>query len=226
MPNRRLTREDRRAIEAAVIAGRGYAEIARELGRPTSTISREVNRNGGHNHYRASAAHEAAARRAYRNSSRSDSAHGPKWSDELEQELVEMMCGAGFPRMMARVLITLLVSDSGSLTAAELVEGLGVSTASVSKAINFLAAMNFVRRERIGTHRRERYTVDAHMWRAVWTAQTDTIASWVTAIQASADALDVASPAGARLHEMGRFLSFLRVEMVQALQRWSAQEPG
>lgn len=45
-----------------------------------------------------------------------------------------MMCDAGFPRMMARALITLLVSERGGLTATELVARLRVSSATVSKA--------------------------------------------------------------------------------------------
>jgi IS30 family transposase len=40
------------------------AEIAKQLGRPTSTVSREVRRNGGGVRYRAAGAHRAARRRA------------------------------------------------------------------------------------------------------------------------------------------------------------------
>lgn len=42
MPGARLTLEDRRQIAGWMTEGLGYAEIARRLGRPTSTISREV----------------------------------------------------------------------------------------------------------------------------------------------------------------------------------------
>ena len=42
MPGGRLTQEDRRHIAAGLAEGLGYAEIARRLGRPTSTVSREV----------------------------------------------------------------------------------------------------------------------------------------------------------------------------------------
>ncbi len=43
-----------------------YAEIARRLQRPTSTITREVMRNGGPTAYRADLAHRATEQRARR----------------------------------------------------------------------------------------------------------------------------------------------------------------
>ncbi|NUT46387.1 MAG: helix-turn-helix domain-containing protein, partial [Saccharothrix sp.] len=51
MPGGRLTDEDRRDIAAGLALGLGYAEIARRLGRPTSTVTREVIRNGGPGDY-------------------------------------------------------------------------------------------------------------------------------------------------------------------------------
>ena len=59
--------------------------------------------------------------------------------------------------MMARVMACLTLSDSGSLTAAELAERLRVSPASVSKAIAFLETQDLVRRFRDEGGRRERY---------------------------------------------------------------------
>ncbi|MEV0780065.1 helix-turn-helix domain-containing protein, partial [Streptomyces sp. NPDC050428] len=66
MPGGRLTAEDRRDIGAGLAGGLGYAEIARRLGRPTSTVSREVARNGGADGYRADRALRATERRARR----------------------------------------------------------------------------------------------------------------------------------------------------------------
>lgn len=64
MPGSRLTRRDRRTIAAGLADGLGYAEIARRLARPTSTISREVTRNGGRAGYDPDAAHRTTKRRA------------------------------------------------------------------------------------------------------------------------------------------------------------------
>ena len=66
MPGGRLTYQDRKKIAEALAEGISHAEIARRLGRPTSTVSREVNRNGGPDGYRPDQAHQATERRAQR----------------------------------------------------------------------------------------------------------------------------------------------------------------
>ncbi len=58
--------EERETIALGVARDECLAEIARRMGRPTSTISREVKRNGGRDAYRASTAQRASAHRARR----------------------------------------------------------------------------------------------------------------------------------------------------------------
>ena len=57
MPGGRLTQQERQQIALGLADGLAYAEIARRLDRPTSTITREVMRNGGPTSYRADLAH-------------------------------------------------------------------------------------------------------------------------------------------------------------------------
>src|ERR1700755_764667 len=66
MPGGRLTQQERQQIATGLADGLAYAEIARRLDRPTSTITREVMRNGGPTGYRADLAHRATERRAHR----------------------------------------------------------------------------------------------------------------------------------------------------------------
>ena len=54
-----LTLPEREEISRAVVAGHSIRSIARQLGRAPSTISREIDRNGGQDDYRASQADEA-----------------------------------------------------------------------------------------------------------------------------------------------------------------------
>ena len=61
-----LTLVEREEISRAVVAGHSIRSIATSLGRAPSTISREINRNGGLSHYRASSADQAAWDRAHR----------------------------------------------------------------------------------------------------------------------------------------------------------------
>jgi IS30 family transposase len=61
-----LTMAEREEISRGVVAGHSLRSIAASLGRAPSTISREINRNGGRRCYRASEADLAAWDRAYR----------------------------------------------------------------------------------------------------------------------------------------------------------------
>jgi IS30 family transposase len=61
-----LTLADREEISRGLIAERSLRSIARSLGRAASTISREIRRNGGVKHYRATQSDTAAWDRARR----------------------------------------------------------------------------------------------------------------------------------------------------------------
>ena len=64
--SRSLTLAEREEISRGLAGCRSLRSIAAKLGRSPSTISREVNRNGGVKHYRASQADQAAWDRAHR----------------------------------------------------------------------------------------------------------------------------------------------------------------
>ncbi|CAM5501653.1 hypothetical protein SVIOM342S_08760 [Streptomyces violaceorubidus] len=168
MPGGGLTQHERRQIALGLADGLAYAEIARRLERPTSTVTREVMRNGGPTAYRADLAHRAAehrARRRGKGASREPGtppqAHGrdAEAVREYEELFTTVFMRSGLPRMTARVLAGLYTTDAGSLTAAELAGGLRISPASVSKAVAFLENQGLIRRER-DERRRERYVVD------------------------------------------------------------------
>ena len=61
-----LTLAEREEISRGIACDLSLRAIATQLGRAASTVSREVNRNGGLQHYRASRADEAAWDRAHR----------------------------------------------------------------------------------------------------------------------------------------------------------------
>jgi len=66
MPGARLTREERYVIERAIRFDQSLSEAARQLGRPVSTVCREVVRNGGLAGYGAFKANRIAEERARR----------------------------------------------------------------------------------------------------------------------------------------------------------------
>ena len=61
-----LTLAEREEISRGIVAGGSIRAIAAELGRAASTVSREVQRNGGRRRYRANQADQAAWYRAHR----------------------------------------------------------------------------------------------------------------------------------------------------------------
>jgi predicted transcriptional regulator len=215
MPGGRLTLDDRKQVAAWLAEGLGYAEIARRLGRPTSTISREVARNSASGVYLADRAQHVAGHRARRR--RSVGFTEPATGDERVREFVDrfatVLASTGLPRMTARVFVCLVTADENGLTAADLVATLRVSPASVSKAIAFLESMDLVVRQQNPGARRERYLVDDDVWLRAW--QTDTGAHGAVAAAAAQgiEILGADTVAGERLHRMGQFFGLLSERM-------------
>ncbi|MGC9542891.1 helix-turn-helix domain-containing protein [Streptomyces sp. UG1] len=224
MPGGRLTQQERQQIALGLADGLAYAEIARRLDRPTSTITREVMRNGGPTAYRADLAHRATERRAHRRRQAAsrrpqvpEQAHGrdAEAVREYEETLTTVFMQTGTPKMMARVMACLCISDTGSLTASGLVQRLQVSPASISKAVAFLESQGLVRRER-DEHRRERYIVDDDVWYQSMMASARGIAQIAETARQGVNVLGSRTPAAARLENIARFLDFISESTARA----------
>jgi Helix-turn-helix domain/MarR family len=229
MPGSRLTEEDRRNIAAGLAEGLGYTDIGQRLRRPASTIMREVARNGGPEGYRADQAHEATRHRA-RRPKQTQAAVPPVPSSvdgrdtqvvqDFSRSLTALIEKQGMPRMAAKVLVSLCVTDSAALTAADLVQQLGVSPASVSHAVTFLEQQGMILRERTPGERRERYVVDEGIWlRSILTTvqRNDDL---VAASQRGVEILGATTPAGARFAYSADFLQFMSDLFRYAMEQW------
>lgn len=227
MPEGRLTRQDRQRIATGLAEGRAYAEIARRLDRPTSTISREVGRNGGPSDYRPERAHQATARRARRGTPARSPEAEPQDRKvfEVEEGAVEMAIGMGLPKMVARVLISLWLSEDGRLTAAELSRGLKVSPASISMAVGYLTHQGLIRRERDPQRRRDIYVVDDDAWHhsTVISARQTLAAAEIT--KAAGETLGLNTPVGRRLARGGAFLERISLDALASAERWRDLPP-
>ncbi|MEU7015843.1 helix-turn-helix domain-containing protein [Streptomyces sp. NPDC046385] len=217
-----MTQQERHRIAAGLTGGLSYAEIARRLGRPTSTISREVTRNGGPGGYRPQHAHEVTAQRARRSTPpppRPDAADRPA-ADTLDEEIVELAVRSGMPRTTARVHIDLLMSEDGRRTAAELTRRLRLSPASVSVAVNFLVQNGYARRERDPQRRRDVYVIDDDAWyHSILISSRQTLEVAQAAITA-ADTLGHDSPAAQRLARGGTFLRQVVQDTMKSADHW------
>ncbi|MFG2894520.1 helix-turn-helix domain-containing protein [Streptomyces sp. NPDC048248] len=216
-----MTQQDRQRIAAGLVGGLSYAEIARRLDRPTSTISREVGRNGGPRGYQPQQAHQATIQRARRGVPAPPRAAGPPGYTTGE-EVIEMTVRSGMPRMTARVHVDLLLSEGGRRTAAELTRRLKVSPASVSVATNYLVQHGYVRRERDPQRRRDVYVIDDEAWyHSIVLSSRQTLAA-VQASMAMAEAFGLDSPVGQRLARGGTFLERVVLDMTESADRWRA----
>ncbi|KQR17241.1 helix-turn-helix domain-containing protein [Cellulomonas sp. Leaf334] len=227
MPGGRLTQQERQQIALGLADDLPYAQIARRLDRPTSTITREVLRNGGPSGYRADLAHRATERRARRprqpapgRASPPARGHGRDSAAvrEYEETFTTLFMQSGLPRIAAGVLTCLYTTDSGSLTAAELAERVEVSPASISKAIALLESQGLVVRER-GEGRRERYVADGDVWYQSMIAAARSNAQLAETARQGVSLLGRDSPAGVRLENMARFLDFVGESIVRAAEQ-------
>lgn len=227
MPGGRLSQQERQQIALGLADSLAYAEIARRLDRPTSTVTREVMRNGGPNAYRADLAHRATERRAHRR--RPASARGgvpgplPHGRDaeavaDYEEAFTTVMMASGLPKMTARVLTCLFITDAGSLTAPELAQRLQVSKASISKAIAFLESQSLVRRE-TDDRRRDRYIVDDELFYQATIASARANDQLVATARQGIAILGPGTPAADRLENIARFLDFISESIVRAAEQ-------
>ncbi|MGW1542499.1 helix-turn-helix domain-containing protein [Streptomyces sp. NPDC002309] len=227
MPGGRLTQQERQQIALGLADGLAYAEIARRLDRPTSTITREVMRNGGPTGYRADLAHRATERRTRRRGQAAaqgaEAAPQPHGRDAeavraYEELLTSVFTHSGMPAMMSRVMACLTITDEGSLTASELVQRLQVSPASVSKAMAFLDGQGLIRRER-DERRRERYVVDDEVWYESMMASARAITQVVDTARQGTAVLGPGTPAAVRLENIARFLDYVSESTARAAEQ-------
>lgn len=229
MPGDRLTLPDRRQIAAGLRDELTYAAIGRRIQRPTSTITREVMRNGGPRGYDADRAQRASARQVRTHRSKSSTSppgggglggHDPQIMDKVTVQSTELMVQAGLPHMMARVLAALFTSDSGRLTSAELVRRLHVSPASISKAVGYLENQELIKRERDPHSRAESYVIDDNVLFQSIMASARNQTRIAVAGRSAAEKLGTTTPAGARMENMSQFLLHVVDDMVRSVQHW------
>jgi len=137
---------------------------------------------------------------------------------------VERMGGAltqaGLPRVPSLVFAALLVDDDGRMTSAELAEALELSPASISGAVNYLAQLGMLRRERERGSRRDVYVVDDDAWHGTLMRRDQLYAPMVSALTVGLRSLGPDSPAHDRLLLTREFLTFVDEEMAGLAEKW------
>lgn len=134
------------------------------------------------------------------------------------ERFASTLTDAGFPRLAARVFVTLLVSDEGRLTAAEIAERLQASAGGVSSAVRYLAHLRLIHTERDPGSRRHVYVVDGSWYEATVTANPFLEKGELDLSEGIA--LLRGSPAAERLGETRELIRFLRIETDAMMRRW------
>ncbi|MFH8367746.1 GbsR/MarR family transcriptional regulator [Streptomyces sp. NPDC018031] len=148
----------------------------------------------------------------------------PERDDAAVARFVERFAGeltdAGMQRMAARVFAALLVSDSASLTSAELALQLQISPAAVSGAVRYLSQVDMVGREREPGSRRDRYRLHNELWYETFTRRDQLLTRWENTLREGAKILGPRTPAGRRVAETAEFFEFVQGEVQDMLDRW------
>ena len=141
---------------------------------------------------------------------------------EFIEKFAAVLIMAGFPPMPARVFVALLVTDSGRLSAAELVELLQISPAAVSGAVRYLTGLGLVHKERVPGSRREYYRMPADIWHQVMLMRNHVLIRWATLLKEGIDLVGADTPAGRRMAGHVGFFEFLAAEVPAVMARWDA----
>lgn len=135
-----------------------------------------------------------------------------------------LLAAAGLPRMPARVLMALMTSEDGALTAPELQETLGVSAGAVSGAVRYLQDLALVRRVAQTGSRRDLYEFPDDAWyTASMKADNFYAAMAELSLGAVAELGDPGSGRALRIAEMADYFRFMQLRVPQLLEEWEAE---
>jgi DNA-binding transcriptional regulator GbsR (MarR family) len=137
------------------------------------------------------------------------------------EDMARLYADWGFPRMAARVLMQLMASDTGYLTAKELSDGLEISPAAVSQSVRYLQHLGLVERAAVPGSRRDRYGLPDDAWymgSIIKGSLFSQIAKLAEGGVAAAGGRE--TPAGDRIAGMGDFYGFIQSELGALLERY------
>lgn len=132
--------------------------------------------------------------------------------------------GWGFPRMAARVLLTMMAADEETLTAGDLAERLGVSAAAISGAVRYLQHIGMLSREPVPGERTHRYRLPDDLWYETTVSKRGALASVAELAEDGARALGgSATPSGRRMEQMRDFYVFIDEALGDLMEKWEVE---
>ncbi|HEY3556852.1 MAG TPA: MarR family transcriptional regulator [Kribbella sp.] len=148
-------------------------------------------------------------------------------SREAVSQFVERFAGvlanSGVPTMSARVMGAMLVSPTGTMTAAELAEALKISQPAVSGAVRQLLQVSFISRERLPGSRKDHYRIREDVFAAILERRNLALSEWESTSRSGAALFPEDSPVAHRLTEAADFFAFIHADMDQMIKNWRAE---
>jgi hypothetical protein len=210
VPGRRLTAQERQVISDGLAVGDSYATIARRLGRPTSTVSREVIRAGGAAAYLAGPGSPATLTQAAQRGPAPAAPERGGGASDAVQTLSALFHDSGLPRAASAVLGMLIIAET-PVSAAQLSFRLGVTHGTVSRAVGYLEKLSVLHRESVG--RQDRYSLEPRVWSRILELNVQRNTRWLAAARRCLGIAEIGPVGRERLTAMAGFFQRLGADM-------------
>jgi DNA-binding transcriptional regulator GbsR (MarR family) len=136
------------------------------------------------------------------------------------ERMAMMLTDWGFPRMPARVLMTVMTADEELLTAADIGDRLGVSPAAVSGAVRYLIQLGMLGREPMPGSRRDAFRLPQNAWYEITALKGGLFKILADMSDDAVKALGEESGGGRRMATMRDYFLFVQGEFPKLLERW------
>jgi DNA-binding transcriptional regulator GbsR (MarR family) len=146
--------------------------------------------------------------------------------DRFVREVGADLANQGFPRMPALVLLALMSSEDGRLTAAELGAQLGVSAAAISGAIKYLQLVGFIRILTEPGGRKHVYAIGDTPWYTASLRAAPRFHENEAHMRQAAASLAGRPGAQARMEELADFYAFMGERLPALLDEWNERNSG
>ena len=150
----------------------------------------------------------------------------PAEVSQFVERFAGVLVSSGVPSMSARVMARMLVSPTGTMTAAELAESLRISQPAVSGAVRQLIQVSFITRERHPGSRRDHYRVRDDVFTAILERRNNALAEWESSVRTGADLFGPDTTVGRRLCDAAEFFAFIHADLGRLVKNWRTSHPS
>ncbi|NEA37266.1 MarR family transcriptional regulator [Streptomyces sp. SID13031] len=150
----------------------------------------------------------------------------PAEVSQFVERFAGVLTNSGVPSMSARVMARMLVSPTGTMTAAELAESLQISQPAVSGAVRQLIQVSFITRERLPGSRKDHYRIRDDVFAAILERRNNALGEWESSVLSGVDLFGPDTVIGQRLTDNAEFFAFIREDLNQMIKNWRATHPA